>query len=68
MITRRVRFPRPRKPVEQIPTLAEYPTDPVILHEDGMWAVWYDDVRYPSHAFARAAWLQRRHRDAGCDA
>jgi len=70
MITRRVRFPIRHKTVPEIPTSAEHPTDPIVQHELGGWSIWHDAERFPSHAFARAAWLSRntRHRESICDA
>ncbi|MBR0697741.1 hypothetical protein [Bradyrhizobium lablabi] len=51
------------KPAEPSP-VAE-PLEPIVQHETGGWSVRHDVERYPSHAFARAAWLRRhsRHRE-----
>jgi hypothetical protein len=59
MTTRIIRLSRPRKPAEPQPAQMQ-PMEPVIWHETGGWSVgWRDDVEgFPSHAFARAAWLR----------
>jgi hypothetical protein len=59
--TRRIRLPRAPKAAEPVQIAVE-PPDPIILHEDGQWALWHDAERFPSHAFARAAWLRRNAR------
>jgi hypothetical protein len=55
-----IALPRP-KVAEPTPITME-PLEPIVRHEDGMFAVWFDEARYPSHEFARAAWLRRNSR------
>jgi hypothetical protein len=57
-LTRRIRLPISPKIAEPTPSAVESP-DPIIKHEDGMFSVWYDADRFPSHEFARAVWLRR---------
>jgi hypothetical protein len=59
--TVRIRLPRPPRVAELTPPAPE-PMEPIVRHEDGMWAVWHDDARFPSRQFARAAWLRRNSR------
>jgi hypothetical protein len=43
---RRIRFPRPRKPVEPSPT-STGPTD-IVQRDDGLWSLgWHDDAPGP---------------------
>jgi hypothetical protein len=66
MITRRIRFPRPRKTLSEIPTSAE-PMD-IFERDDGKFSIgFHDDCAGPfeSRWHARDAWLRRysRHSD-----
>jgi hypothetical protein len=61
----RIRFPRPRKPVKQIPKPAG-PIEPVVQRDDGLWSIgWHDDAAGPfetrTFAAAVAAKQERRY-------
>ena len=61
----RVRLPRFLPEVAEPTPITMEPLDPIVRHEDGMFAVWFDEARCPSHAFARAMWLRRYSRHIG---